>query len=202
MGPTQHYPWGQTRHRIAAAIVSAGLLILGACGLSDASALPNPEPAETGTPASPATSIGSESVVPDTSLATPDLSDDDAGRDEAGKTVTDVVDSLLVAMGESGYYGECPTVESTGLDPLSLEANSALVEMTKTDHCSWLVESNADDMTISLDRLDVFGDENIYFVALSRTGSNWALTSAADRPALATVAGPNSVWLDDLLPVT
>lgn len=188
--------------RWRAILAAASLSLLTACGIAGAGALaddaiqaqttaaPTEEPAPA--PTAAGTEAGPETANPET--ANPETADP-----ENGTTVDEVVDGLLVALGETGYYGECPTLESTGLDPLSLEANTALVEMTKTRHCAWVVDRNDDAVTLALDRLDIFGDENLYYVALSRSGADWALTGPPDRPAMGTAATPNSVWLDDLL---
>jgi len=183
----------------SAALLLGVVLLLAACGVAGAQVLSEPSVSasrDLGTDAPPSQELAFTEETAETAALEPTTV-------PSPTTVTDILDVMLVGLGEIGYFGACPTVESTGLDPLSSSTPAALAEMTERHHCSWKVAEHEGGVTLNLDRLDVLGDEALYYVALvhdTSTGA-WRVASASERTGLSSPqVSAAAVYIDDLLP--
>jgi len=178
-------------------------LLLASCGVAGAQVLLDPA-VSTSHELAPNHPPGDElAFTEETSDAGSETAESEATPAPAPTTVTAILDGMLIGLGETGYFGECPTVESTGLDPLSSTTPQALADMTERHHCSWVVAEHDAGMTLNLDRLDVLGDEAVYYVALvhnTATG-DWRVADSSERNSLSSPqVSPTAVYIDDLLP--
>jgi len=160
----------------------------------------------------PVESAPSGALIPD-SFITPDT-DGAAASDEVASArpvefVPISIDEILQAavaavdadLWAAGYFGQCPTPESLGLDPLSSDAISGPAEVTGARVCSWQSMGDNGVVVASLDRLDVLGDEAQYFVALGQDpNEDWRLATDSERASLqAPGLSDDAIFLNDHL---
>lgn len=182
------------------------LALTAACGTASA----NPaaiEAAEAAEVASAPSSVPESFITPDDGRDV--RGDDDTAAARPVEFVPISIDEILHAavgavdadLWAAGYFGECPTPESLGIDPLSSEAISGPAAVTGEKVCSWQ-STNADGVVLaSLDRLDVLGDEAQYFVALRQDPNrDWRLATESERASLeAPGLTENAIFLNDHL---